>query len=116
MAARARALLFVLLILAAGSGCRKSTPPAKTWYDAEPLLASLRDEERAGAAKAGKADRPNALPLYDLELRLDDELARFELDESVWLTNDYGAQLDEVVLRIYVNATGDKAPVKLVSG
>ena len=49
---RRSCLLLSGALLLCSAGCRKSgTPPAKTWYDAAPLLESLRAEERAGAAR-----------------------------------------------------------------
>ena len=108
--------LFGALVLSA-AGCHKSdSPPAKTWYDAGPLLESLRAEERVGAARAVGLKGVEDLPLYDLELNLDDGLGKLDLDETVWFTNGFGSPLDEIVLRVYVNAVGDSPQVKLVSG
>ena len=108
--------LFGALVLTS-TGCRKSgTAPPKSWYDAAPLLESLRAEERAGAAQAVGQKSVADLPLYDLDLDLDDGLGKLELDETLWFTNGFGSPLDEIVLRIYVNAVGDSPQVKLVSG
>jgi hypothetical protein len=110
-------LLLCAAWLAVSTGCRKqSDGPAKSWYDPAPLLESLRPEERAGAAAAAGVKALEDLPLYELELGLDAELRRLELDETVWFTNGFGSPLDEIVLRVYVNAVGEAPPVELESG
>jgi hypothetical protein len=99
-----------LAVLLAG-GCRAShaaegSPgggPA-AWYDARPLLASLRPAERAGAARAAGVARLEDLPLYDVRLSVDPARRTFTLGEDVWWTNLEGAPLAEVVLRLYANA------------
>lgn len=105
------------LALAFAAGCKKSgAPPPKTWYDAAPLVESLRKEERGGAAASAGVKSLEELPLYDLELDLSDDLGRLSLDETVYFTNGFGVPLDEIVLRVYVNAVGESPPVKLGKG
>ncbi len=107
------ALAFSVLAL---SSCKKATaPPAKTWYDAAPLLQSLRAAERSEAAKTAGARSLSEVTLYDLRLDLDDALSRFTLREDVYFTNTTADVLNEVVFRLYANATGGQL-VTLVSG
>jgi hypothetical protein len=116
-AMKPRCLFLASALVLSAAGCHKSSvTPAKTWYDAAPLLDSLRSEERAGAAQAAGVKGIEDLPLYDLDIDLDDALAKLDLDETVWFTNSYGTPLDEIVLRVYVNAVGGSPQVKLVSG
>jgi len=98
-------------------GCHKTdAPPAKSWYDAEPLLASVRPDQREVAKRATEPKSLTDLPLYDLAIELSDDLGELDLTEKVYFTNTFGAPLGEVALRIYANATGDQHPVKLKSG
>lgn len=107
----------VVLTLALVVGCRRTTtPPAKTWYDAEPLAVALRSEERAGAAASAGVKALNDLPLYELEIALPGDLAKVEVTETLHYTNGLGRALDEIVLRVYANAVGDKPPVSFLSG
>ncbi|MCA9594203.1 MAG: hypothetical protein KC776_12855 [Myxococcales bacterium] len=101
--------VLVLLILALTSCKRTESAPAKTWYDAAPLVESLRPEERADATKS------TDLTLYDLDLGLDHDLKKFSLTEDVYFTNTVAPSLSEIVLRVYANATG-KQLVALASG
>ena len=103
----------ILLVGAAAlalSCSKKESPPPKTWYDVAPLLASLKSEERTGAASSTE------LPFYDLELALAPDLTKFDLTEEVYFTNTYEAPLEDVVLRLYANAVGTEPLVKLASG
>ena len=88
------------------------------WYDAAPLLGSLRPAARVDLAKAAGVARLEDLPLYDLTLVLDVDKGTFVLGEDVWFTNTEASPLDEVVLRIYGNAVVTKAgaPVTFLSG
>jgi hypothetical protein len=98
-------------------GCHKTdAPPAKSWYDAEPLLASVRPDQREVAKRATEPKSLTDLPLYDLAIDLSDDLGELDLTEKVYFTNTFGAPLGEVALRIYANATGEQHPVELVSG
>jgi hypothetical protein len=111
-----------------GSGCKKSQAqpqpgkPTAGWYDATPLLASLRPSARVDVAKAAGVKSLEDLPLYDLGLSLDVAKGTFTLDEEIWFTNVESKPLDEVVLRIYANSSeggtaGAKKPlVSLVKG
>lgn len=74
------------------------------FYDAAPLLPSLRPEARRTAFTAAQVSSPDALPRYDLELRLDDDGRRFTLRETFSFTNTERAPMREVVLRVYANA------------
>ncbi len=92
--------------------CQKTNaaPPAKTWYDAQALLVSLREEDRSQAKDLEQ------IPLYDLELGLDAQLSSFRMNEVVYFENDTSESLDEIVLRVYANAPAKKKLVELVSG
>jgi hypothetical protein len=98
------------------SSCKRATPPPKSWYDAAPLLESLRPEERAEAGRAAGGGNLSDLPLYELSLELSPDLRRFKLVEELHFTNTYGEPLEEVVLRIYANAVGNNPPVKFERG
>jgi len=106
-----------LALLPLALGCRKSGQvEVKSWYDAKPLLSSLREEERAKASSFTGQGSLSDLPLYDLELALSDDLGRLEVSEAVYFTNNYGTALDEVAFRLYANAVGDKPQLTLGSG
>ncbi|GMV15749.1 MAG: metallopeptidase [Polyangiaceae bacterium] len=110
-------LALLALGLAFATGCKKSElPAAKTWYDAATLAESLRSEERAGAARSAGVKALNELPLYELELDLSDDLGRAQVTETLHFTNGFGVPLDELVLRVYINAVGDAPPVKVGKG
>jgi len=104
------------------SSAPKSPPGAEgAWYDAAPLLASLRPEQRADAARAAGVQHLEDLPLYDLDLDVDLAAPRYTLEERLWFTNLESAPLSEIVLRLYPNETRKAAsepepPVRLVSG
>lgn len=113
---RVAALALVALALVL-PGCRKAdAPAAKSWYDASALSAALRAEERESATRAAGGRAPGDLPLYDLDLSLSDDLGVLRLKEKVYFTNVYGAPLQEIVLRVYGNAVGDKRPVTFEKG
>ena len=78
---------------------------AASWYDATPLLVSLRPAGRAGAAQAAGVAHAEDLPLYDLSVDLDLAAGAVAVREEVWFTNRESAPLDELVLRIYANTT-----------
>ncbi|GAC1353399.1 MAG: hypothetical protein NVSMB47_05530 [Polyangiales bacterium] len=109
---RARTPLAVLALasLAAlsATGCRRSSakaPPAAAWYDATPLLVSLRPAARTGLEAASGVAHLEDLPLYDLTVTVADPAPTFTLAEDVWFTNREAAPLDEVVLRLYANSS-----------
>lgn len=109
--------VLLLMLVTTLPACRKasSAPPAKTWYDPKTLLVSLVEEERKSAAAT--YEKPlDRLPLYDLQLGLNAQLDAFKLIEDVFYTNDTEGPLDEIVLRIYANATQPKPLVTLVKG
>ncbi len=82
------------------------------WYDASPLVVSLRPEARAGAVAAAGVSRLEDLPLYDLDLSIDPVAGTFTLAEDIWFTNLDKTPLDDVVLRIYADALGGAKPGK----
>jgi hypothetical protein len=107
-----RPTLLVLALCSLLISCSKRPqPPARSWYDAASLLESLRPEERAPALAAA-----SDVPLYDLSLDLEQDLARFALKETLYFTNTLEDELGEVVLRIYANAVGGDPPVRFVAG
>jgi len=79
-------------------------PPDATWYDAHPLLVSLREPERAGLERAAGVARLEDLPLYDLTVDIDPAAGLFDLTEELWFTNREPEALREIHLRIYGNA------------
>ncbi len=84
------------------------------WYDASDFVATLRPDDRR--AIAGEVGDPSALPLYELTVDLADDLASFEVEETVWVTNPAGRPLSDVVLRVFANAVGDDPLVQYVDG
>ena len=94
----ARSSLLAAFVLA-GSTAAAQTP----FYDVAPLLPSLRGDARRNAFTAAQT-APDALPRYDLTLRLDDDGRRFTLGESFSFTNTTSSPMSEVVLRVYANA------------
>ena len=97
-------------------GCRRSEaktqPTAGAWYDATPLLVSLRPAARSGLALAAGVGKLEDLPLYDLTITLADPAPTFTLAEDVWFTNREAAPLTEVVLRLYANASAGASAAK----
>lgn len=88
------------------------TPPSRSttdWYDAAPLLASMRPAERAGAAQAAGVTRGEDLPLYDLSIDLDLGAGAVAVREEIWFTNRETAPLAEIVLRIFANTAHPNA-------
>jgi hypothetical protein len=116
-ASHARTVLLCALAVS-GSACHKkaSGPPPASWYDEKPLLQSLRADERSDAAKSAGLKSLEDLPLYDLDLRLGDDLGSMHLSEQVYFTNTHGVPLDEVAFRVYANVSSPEPRVKLVSG
>lgn len=108
-------VLFLCLSCATLVGCRRASPPAKTWYDVAPLLQSVRAAEVAVAKqRVGRA--LDTLPHYALTVRLGESFESFDLAQRVYFENQLGRALDELVLRVYVNATADKPLVTLRTG
>jgi len=115
MSAPAARLWLLLALSAALPGCRKTTAEApKLGYDAAPFTQSLRESERREAASNAGVKALDALPLYELELDVSDDLAEARVEESLHYSNTTGAPLDELVLRVHANAAVETPPVKLV--
>jgi hypothetical protein len=98
-----------LALIAVGSAVYASAPRARagsgaSWYDASPLLVSLRPEARAGLTQALGVDHLEDLPLYDLDLAYDQVAATFTLGEEIWFTNRGATPLPDLVFRVYANA------------
>ena len=95
------------LLLGCGCGCgfggADAQDSAGAWYDATPLLVSLRPAARATVVREAGIRRAEDLPLYDLDLAIDPAAATFTLREELWLTNTERRPLPEVVLRIFAN-------------
>jgi Peptidase family M1 domain len=112
----------VLLVLSAG--CRsspvKSAAAGAEWYSAEPLLVSLRPDARAGLEGKLGVRTLEELPFYDLDASVDLSGGKFSLREDVWLTNMGAEPWNDVVLRLYANASsardGTTPPERLISG
>ncbi|MCB9621913.1 MAG: hypothetical protein H6723_01090 [Sandaracinus sp.] len=110
-----RLLLVVsLLPLAAfASACDETADAQVAWYDPAPLLANLsREDAREARRRVGPLE---ALPFYDLNVRLADDQRTFVLDEDVYFTNTLGAGLPDVVLRVHANDVAQTPPVTLES-
>ena len=106
------ALTGALVLAAMPAIAAAQTPPsgsAAAWYDATPLLASMRQAERAGAAQAAGVARAEDLPLYDLTIDLDLGAGAVAVREEIWFTNREAAPLAEVVLRIFANTAHPSA-------
>lgn len=105
-----------LVASCAGAGAQDSAG----WYDAAPLLASLRPAARATVVRQAGIAHAEDLPLYDLELSVDPAAATFTLREELWFTNTERRPLSEIVLRVFANVVpvtrGTPPPVTLQSG
>ncbi len=113
----------ILALVCACHSSRAQSPAVAepAWYDAQPLLLSLRPEARADAATAARVAHLEDLPLYDLDVAVDLANRSFTLSEQLWLTNLESTALPEVVLRVYANAlpakgAGASPPVRLIEG
>jgi hypothetical protein len=104
-----RAALAAVALTAGGEA--RASP---SWYDPEPLLASLRAPERVEVRKA--FPRLDDLTLYDLDLELDLKSARFSLREVVYFTNREPQPLSDIVLRVYADSGNQQPLVSLKSG
>jgi hypothetical protein len=104
------------------AAARSQTPAAPAWFDAQPLLASLRPAARAGAAQSAGVASLEDLTYYELGLDVDPSAAQFTLHEEVSFTNTTGTTLNEVVFRLYANVLPRShpatqiPPVTFVSG
>lgn len=106
----ARPTRIALACLCLTGAARAQTPPQRApapdgFYETASLLASLRPAARADAVAAARLPAADALPRYDLAIRLDEGGRRFTLDETFHFTNTERAPMREVVLRVYANAT-----------
>jgi|GEM_PF-372878 len=109
---RTVAIACTLLAAAVPSICaaqEQPSGPAAAWYDAAPLLASMRAAERAGAAQAAGVAHAEDLPLYDLSIDLDLGAGAVAVREEIWFTNRESAPLAEIVLRIFANTAHPSA-------
>jgi len=123
---RCGALVAATLALASchSSPAQSPGPKEPAWYDAKPLLVSLRPDLREGAATLAGAGQLEDLPLYDLDVGVDLANRTFALGEDLWFTNVGEAPLGEIVLRVYADAIPAKKtdegparpPVRLRSG
>jgi hypothetical protein len=129
MARPSRNLLSIVggVVLVAGGGLVYAANPLRHviappgWYDVAPLLVSLRPTARAHQQleEALHVARLEDLPLYDLDVSVDSDAARFTLGEDVWFTNTTNAPLPDLVFRVYVNAApaeGSVPQVRFLSG
>ena len=81
------------------------------------LLSHVREADREGlAARAGRADW-QSVPLYDLHLSIG--ASGFGLRERIAFTNESGAPMREIMLRIFANAvprSGEGPAVRMLRG
>lgn len=88
-------------------------------YDATPMLANVRESQRAGLPERLEVARLEQLEHYDLHVAVEDELRAFGLREVVHVTNDERAPWREVALRIFANVIatpGEAPPVSMIAG
>ncbi|MFO0626341.1 MAG: M1 family aminopeptidase [Polyangiales bacterium] len=108
MSRNARVLAACLVLGGAAVALAQNAPtraPAGPFYDTAALLPTLRSSARGDAATAAGVGSLDALPRYDLTVRLDDAGRAFTVDEVFSFTNPERAPMREVVLRVYANAT-----------
>jgi hypothetical protein len=120
--------LFVMVLSQACTGHAQDTPGSEStqtrWYDATPLLASLRPAARQAALRGVGVTRADELPLYELGIDVDLGAGVAAVREELWFTNREAAALDELVLRIPANSVraGEagreqaRLPVRFVGG
>jgi len=128
---RSQTLLCALVIATVSAACtghaqdaRGNAPGRAPWYDATPLLASLRPAARETALRGAGVTRAEDLPLYELGIDLDLGAGVAAVREELWFTNRERTPLDELLLRIPANAVGTgsagrapaRAPVHFVGG
>lgn len=106
---------------AGGSGAPPSAAPhpsAEPWYEAAPLVVSIRQDARPGLSGALGVAQLEDLTLYDLDLSYDADAATYALGEEVWFTNTTAETLPDLVFRIYANAAPPESgpQVRFVSG
>lgn len=106
--------LLLLLALSPAPACGDNSADAQVqWFDPATLASNLREADRRSASRSLAPLEAHQVPLYDLDLRVAADQATFELGEEIYFTNTTGAPLESVVLRIYANAIGDSAQVRL---
>lgn len=103
---RLRVAPLFFLALACCFGCDDEADAQEGWYDATPLLESVRRAERADLAAQVGVNDLTVLPLYDLRVQLEPGSRDFGIDEELWFTNTTGGPLSEIVLRVFANAVG----------
>lgn len=79
------------------------------WYDARPLLASLREPEARALSSVLGGVSLNEMTLYDMDVHIDIEEARFRVDETIWFTNRTKAVLEGIPMRVFVNDVGPES-------
>lgn len=84
--------------------------PAAPYYDTAPLIEGLRPSVRADVVAASRLARLDALPYYDLRLTIGADGRSYTLHEELWFTNNERTPLNELVLRLYGNATVSPPP------
>jgi len=100
------------------------TPDAPTptieWYDAKPLLASVRPTLHAPLLAAIAPRSMNDLPLYDMQVDIDLGSARFTLKQVFWWTQTETTPLPDLAFRIYANTAATLGattpPVRMLKG
>ncbi len=94
--------------------------PALTWYDAKPLLTSLRPSMQPALVAAIAPRTADQLPLYDMDIDLDLGSARFTLTQMLWWTNTEQSAQPDLAFRIYANTAATlaskEAPVRFIEG
>lgn len=88
-----------------GSPAPGGAPASSGFFDAGDLVTSIRPAARADLAAAAGVTTLDTLPLYDLDITLDDALTSFQLKEEIYWTNTSKTDQDEVVLRVYANSS-----------
>ena len=92
-------------------------PTQDGWYNAKPLLVSLRAGEGDTLARVAGLSRLEDLPLYDLNVDLDLAAGTFEVKEQVYFSHREASPLQDVVLRLHGNPVGsNKAPTIHLDG
>ncbi len=91
-------------------------PTSEGWYDAGPLLQSLRPEERIHTAERAGLRYLEQLPLYDLFISTDADAGTFDVKQDVYFTNREASSLPTIEFRIHANPDQNAAPVRLRNG
>lgn len=86
-------------------------PTVDGWFDADPLLVSLRPQERAEIESRSGLPSLEVLPLYDLQVSVDIAAGTFDLDEVAYVTNQDTVPVSELVFQVHGNPSRDRSPV-----